>query len=714
MDLILPIAAILAIALFFNKHFRLVSAASPIFAISLITLFLCLAGMVNLLAAGVLVVYTAAVFLLVFLFVIKRYPVWSTLKEFFSAGVIFFLTGVIFFFFVLRSKNAIFRDWDEFSFWGTAAKTVFFYDKLYTYVPLSFTLSYPPALPVFSYFTQFFRSSFAEFRTYTAYDIMIAAALAPIFSRIKRKNVLAAAAAAVFSFMGIYAFFHASEGLRAYATSYSDMQIGFLFAGALLVWFSNNENEPVRYFAALILLLVITLCKDIGLAVSFIAAFIMMADMVISGNYPSDSLAIRYPFAEKAALPLLCITIMIPVFLVLGWLPAVIALLISAAFLLLLRFRKNTAAAWFRGKRRMILRITSILFIFIAVFLVYRLWAFHYLIMRGTSRDAVFRYSLLDILSGKSRIFKAVLKEMMSRLKSHSIICFGTIREMILVFTVVPVIISLFTRNKKKILRVGAFAVLLALGFMVYYVFHAYLFATQFPISKLSRSGGSIELVSFNRYISTYAIGWMYAIIGVLFLEVVKPAVKAGLLTFSAAIAISTAMIFSIFYYTPENPDQYLLTSKKVIVSESGPRSLIHKNLSRIKSEFTCEDRIYFVSFSTDGGEWFCALYEAFPALLQGELGYFISPGSRKPTLREVAIDRKGFSTYLRENMVNMVYVNYRIDDYFLEEFGPMFSDGLAYAYDDSARVYYVVDEGGEEVVLVPIIGAEQFRQLKG
>jgi len=671
-------------------------------------------GMINLLVVGVYVVYISAVLLLLYMFIYLRYKLIDVLKEFMSIGVVFFIVGVIFFYFVLRAKNAIFRDWDEFSFWGTAAKTVFYYDKLYTFVPVSFPLSYPPALPVFSYFTQFFSRSFSEFRTYVAYDIMIVAALAPMFSRVKYEQVLSIVTISSFSYMGIYAFFHASEGLRAYATSYADMQIGFLFAGALLIWFSDDKNKPIRYFASLALLSVIALCKDIGFAVSFIAAFIIMIDMYLSSNYPSDIVVDKYTVIGEYALPCLFVLVSIPLFLLVSTFYGVAALLVAAACFALLRFVKHRLIEWVKGKGKFIFRIFFTLLLFITLIVVYRLWAIHYQALRSVSRDATYRYSILEVLSGKNPVFNLVYNEMMYRLVNHSIVCFGTILEMILVFTIIPIIVSVFTWKKSNVLRLSAFSLLMCLGFIAYYMFHAYLFTTQFPNTYFYEQFGTIDLGSFNRYISSYAIGWMFAIIGVLYLEVAKPLFKTNLMTFVMAIIVTTLMVLSIFYYTPDHYDQYFITSNKVIVSESGPRPVIRKHLSRIRSEFTNDDKIYFISFSTDGGEWFCVLYEAFPAMLQQELGYFVPTNTKDVGLREVALDSKGFSDYLRENNVNMVYVNYRIDDYFLEEFSHLFEDNLAYTFDDSARVYYVVDELEEEVKLVPILNSQQLKDFKG
>ncbi|MCL1830041.1 MAG: hypothetical protein FWG21_01270, partial [Oscillospiraceae bacterium] len=552
MDIILPIAAIIALSLFFSKQFKLSPAASPLFAIALITVFLCLMGMINLLVAGVYVIYTAAVLGLVYVFFVKRYSFFEVMQEYLSVGVIFFIVGVVFFYFLLKSKNAIFRDWDEFSFWGVAAKTVFYYDKLYTFVPVSSPLAYPPALPVFSYFIQFFSRKFIEYRTYVAYDIMIVAALAPMFSRVRFENAITTISLTAFSFTGIYAFFHASEGLRAYATSYADMQIGFLFAGSLLMWYSDNKPKGVRYIGSLLVLMVLTLCKDMGLAVAFVAAAVMVVDMLISRTFPSDSLATRNEFFRRYAAVLLLAVISVPLFLLVGVIWGVAALILAViVFFTIFYMKKLTKLVEQQGP--VILRVVSILLLFIGIILIYRVWGIHYQTLKSVSRDAVYVYSIKDVLSGQNVVFNLVYEEMMFRFFNHSIICFGTIAEMLVVFTLIPIVISLFSWNASKILRVSALSILLSLGFIAYYLFHAYLFTTQFPNTYFYENTGAVELMSFNRYISSYAIGHMFAIGGILFLEVAKPFFKTKMLTFTFALVVSISLILSIFYYTPEH-----------------------------------------------------------------------------------------------------------------------------------------------------------------
>jgi len=722
MSFLFALAAILSLSLFFNRRFSLSSAAAPMLSIAAITVFLCLAGMLDLLVAGTLLVFAAAAFSLVYVFIIKRYPLKELISGFFTPGLVFFIVGSFFFFRLLTVKNAIFRDWDEFSFWGVAAKLVFLNNRLYTFFPASITLSSQPALPVFSYFIQFFNRSFIERHTYVAYDMMITASLSVMFSRLKWKNVFAVLSLSAFSFLGIYAFFHASEGLRAYATSYSDMQMGFLFGGTVLMWFHSDDKGFSRYFSTLAMLSLLVYCKDVALSLALIAAAIMTVDTLLSANYPCDALAEKSDAAKKLAAPGVLALIAIPVLLLLNRQAGFILLAVSAASAAGLLIVKSISFDERAIKiSKALLRVFFVLLPFILIIFLYRLWAMHYAATQTASRDPVLRASIVEILLGRNDYFNMVFTEMKRRFFNHSLICFGTIFEMFIVFTVVPVAASFLAKTKRKMLRLSSLSIMMSLGFLAYYLLHAILYVVIF-INNLD-FGLPFDLVSFNRYISTYAIGWMFVTIGILFLDVSEPFFKTRLLSFAPAAAAALSIVAAIFYFTPDHPDQYLITSEKVIISQSGPRSATIRHIGKLKSALTPDDLIYFISFSLDGGEWFYFGYDCYPALTPKEIGWFVDPETDDESLRNpetgefamryIGMDKKGFSTFLRDNGITFVYVNYRIDDYFLQEFSPLFEDSLALTYDDSARLYFVGDGEGDLVNLIPVYSADGIRALR-
>ncbi|MCL2539166.1 MAG: hypothetical protein FWE66_02395, partial [Oscillospiraceae bacterium] len=454
-----------------------------------------------------------------------------------------------------------------------------------------------------------------------------------------------------------------------------------------------------------------------------IAASIMAADTLLSQNFLSDALAQKSRAAEKLAAPGVLALVSLMVFLLVSRPTGLIMLaisLLSAAALLLLRgfsFGEKTKKA-----AKTVLRLFFILLPFVVIILLYRLWAMHYALAQSASRDPRLRASFADMLLGKNDYFNMVFAEMKQRFFNHSLICFGTITEMFIVFTAVPVAAAFLANTKKRKLRLISLAILMSLGFLAYYLLHALLYVAIFP--NYPELGLPFDLMSFNRYISSYAIGWMFVTVGTLFLDVSEPVFKKRFLTFTPAVAAALAMVISIFYYTPDHPDQYLITSEKVILSQSGPRPAIIRHIGKLRGAFIPSDRIYFVSFALDGGEWFYFSYECYPALTQRELGWFADPNTDDPSLKDplsgefargyIGMDRQGFSDYLRDKNITFVYVNYRIDDYFLEEFSPLFEDSLALTFDDSARLYYVDDSGGGLVNLIPVHNADGIRLLRG
>ena len=151
MSFFISLAAIVAICLFVTVRFKANSAWTPFFVVAFITLFSCYLGTLNLLVPAIYLVLAFAVFSLVYVFILKRKDLKANLLSFLSPGMVFFIASSIFFFFALQKENAAFSVWDEFSFWGTAAKNVFAHRQLYTLFESSMiNISYPPVLPVFS------------------------------------------------------------------------------------------------------------------------------------------------------------------------------------------------------------------------------------------------------------------------------------------------------------------------------------------------------------------------------------------------------------------------------------------------------------------------------------------------------------------------------------------------------------------------------------
>ncbi len=656
MDFILIVLILLSISLFFTMRFNVNSAVGPLLSIALIVLTMLLFGFLNLLLVGGYLVTAFALFSIVYVFFIKKYKIKEVLEKFITPATVFFVAACIYFFIVLESKNAAFKVWDEFSFWGIAAKAIKTNDMLYTMFESSMVnISYLPALPIWSYFNLFFNSYFIEWRVYLAYDILMMASMTVLFSRVKWKNFVSIAVFSVFSVVGLYAFLESFEGLPLYASSYSDVPIGVVFGGVLLAWFANEttkQNNTSRYFVSVVLLMFLALIKDMGLALGFVAAGIMAVDMVFSGDYP-----LQKPKTK------------------------------------LLKNIKNAA---------------SLLLPFVMVFATYRTWSWH--ISTTVSLDIApdpYEYSIVEILTGQDPYFNVILQKMWDYLLTHKLLAFGTGIVMVITFFVVPIIAAALTVSKKRTVRMVVFSFLLLGGFAAYYLFHAYLYTAVFRHSQF------YDLWSYGRYMSTYCIGWFIAVVGSLTVTMGKIRFKKlGLIT--ACIAMTLSLYTTVTMNTRAFSDYYI-SSDKVDVTINGVRNLIRNYALEYGDYFQNDDRFYLICQESDGGEWFVFNYEFMPSYTVQTMagGNFVNSLEDEMTYPyAVYATPETFSDYLRENEVDFIFV-LKSNQALLDGFSHMFEDNLALFYDGSVHMYDIVDDGGDTVFFVPIFKPAQIEEYR-
>lgn len=651
MDFFIALLAVLAIALFFVMRFRLNAAVAPFFAISLIVVWLCLTGMLNLLVPAVWAVLIFALFCLVWIFGIKKTPVMEILQSFFTPGMVFFISVSVAFYIALRIRNPYFTHWDEYSFWGTSMKAVFQHRQLYTLFTASINNSYPPSLALWTFFIQFFGKSFAEWKVYLAYDVLTMSVMAMLFARVDWKKPVTITILFLFGLGSLYIFYPASSALKLYCTAYADTTIGVVFGGVILSYFMAGENKVMRWLAPLVGIVMLTYMKDIGMALGLIAAGVISVDMVISKNYPFET---------------------------------------------------------FLGSKKKWLRLIYPLTLFAAAVVFYLIWNAHYNAVTTISRvPDPYIYTPWQVLTGKDPYFIEMLRRMTAALFTEKILSFGTVFVSVLVFTLLPILLSLLTRDKKRIVRVVVFSLLMAAGFFAYYYFHAYLYTTIFTAGRI------YDMHSYGRYISCYFVGWMVAAFGVGYSCLTRPDFKKFSL---APICVASVMLLcSNMIFLDVSPRRYVFLSPDISFNMPEARQEIHRVYADFEGAFTADDRIYFVCQQSDGSAWYYFNYEYQPAYTVEMLssGDFVSPDTPESELDyyETRVDRNDFEAYLIESDSHFVYVHY-VNQYFLDEMAPLFSDGLSGHIGGSVRLYMVVPDG-DGIQLIPVNNHTHLEMLR-
>ena len=665
MDLLVSMLVIFSFCAFLTWKADLNVTVTPFVTLSGIIMFLTFAGVLDLIVPAMIAVYAAAVFCAVYL-IVKERKNWKEMAgKVLRPGLVFFFAATLFFWFELRSRNAGFRVWDEFSFWGTACKVIFEEKKLYTLVRTSMiNVSYPPGLSLNSLFLQFLSPEFSEWKAYTAYDMLAMAAVTPVFSRLEWKNPAGVLLSAGFGYFSIYEFFYGLGGLIAYANSYADWIVGYCFAGALLVWFCCGNRKWSGYAATVVSLMAVTMIRDIGLALGLVAAGMISVDMIIRGGCPSSLKA---------------------------------------------------------GKRRWLADAGAFAGLMACVPFVYIVWAGHFKAAVHMDRVTIpYEYSAIQMLLGQDPHCNEIWHNMTDAFNTRQVMNFGAPKQTVIVLTAVMVIMAVLAKEKRNKLRLLAFAALHLFGFFAYYVFQTYAYAAIFA------PGSGLELICYERYISSYLFGWYYSVIGLAASEIAEPyEIKKipesfrGYWKLVPGLAVVALAFWSALHYLPFPIKTLSITSDYVDLQPPELMQLAQKNQRRYRSILTDDTNIYVVAQNSSGGEWFLCNYTFMPAYTVKTMGggNFASQ-EMLDTMKDdefyaymVYADKAKFAQYLRDNDVDLVYL-FSLNEYFYEEFSDMFADGLAERTDGSVY-FYAVHDLGDDMELVGIYSSDHYRELR-
>jgi hypothetical protein len=199
------------------------------------------------------------------------------LLELTSPSVVVFVTVSTWMF--KHSQHMRFKEWDEFSHWGPAVKSMFLFDKIGPYSPAQLVFpEYPPGLSLFSYFVNRIGKSWDEADVYWAYQLLVVSLIVAALANLKWKNI----SAVVLSFllMALTATFF----FGSFQTVYADPLLALIFGLSLIqasskVFFENKWN----LFNFGITVFILSITKDIGIFLGFISILALLSNYVVSG-----------------------------------------------------------------------------------------------------------------------------------------------------------------------------------------------------------------------------------------------------------------------------------------------------------------------------------------------------------------------------------------------------------------------------------------------
>jgi hypothetical protein len=273
--LTLPIIISFSISTYTNQRIADLIPISYFFAVIWLYGF----GVFDQLYLGYKLLFPFAILIFVITLVHKRQSInLDKIRQVLSPAVVLFILISTWMF--KHSQQMRFKEWDEFSHWGPAVKSMYLFDKLGPFSPAQLVFpDYPPGLSLFAYLTTKTSSAFDESHVYWAYQVLILSIIAALLSHLTWRHKPAIILASVIAGLSSVLYFN------SFQTIYADPFFGILFGFSLLLASSkeviNNRWNLINFVLASTLL---SLTKDIGIYLSLLASLILLINLLINSK----------------------------------------------------------------------------------------------------------------------------------------------------------------------------------------------------------------------------------------------------------------------------------------------------------------------------------------------------------------------------------------------------------------------------------------------
>lgn len=165
-------------------------------------------------------------------------------KEYFGPFVLLNHFSCIVFAVIFSVSDPLFYYWDELAFWGTSAKAVKVFDRLYSVWPTPLHNHLPPANALLSYFFSFFAAEFRPYLLLLSYAFLFFAVFAVAAELAYRKSDSLPFAAATYILLLLSPFMCVThqEGINyqtllyAYGTAMVDFNIAVVFLSVVVLY----------------------------------------------------------------------------------------------------------------------------------------------------------------------------------------------------------------------------------------------------------------------------------------------------------------------------------------------------------------------------------------------------------------------------------------------------------------------------------------------
>ena len=603
------------------------SRLAPLVSITTLVAVAILCGMYDLLKPGVVLAYAVGVAA----FAYSLYKAKDSLKEklasFLSPGVVLFILSSFAMLLFMAMRQPLMTEWDEFSFWGISQKLLKIHDQLYTYYKSSMIgNSTPPGLPVLSYFFQRFVPEFTEWISFLAYDVLFFACYSAFTAAFEKKSWNSAVMTYVFGFLVPYVFEVYTKIIYlepVYMLTYADIPLGVVFAGAMAVYFFSENTDSRTILPVLPVIFFLTMIKDMGFALSCIVVFMAFFDMWV-GRKEFSFLKIRGFFGKVAAAAVMLITAL------------------------------GTFLSWSMHMARVMERDPFAL--------------------GGATNMGMVEMLITGVkellIGPRSEKFQVITDLMVKAFFRTELSFLGSGIRIFIIITAVFAVAAVLN-DKKGFLRTVTLYVTSLIGFVGYYVFHIFLYVYIFK-------DNAYELVSYNRYIYPYYIGWMCFGVFALCL-----AVKNGRRFLSkTALFCFSGIILVLFHVYTDYEYLFIGCAERNFAT----RRSIQTKADYLDDVINPEDVIYLYSGGDNGQRWFIYTHQLAENYIIGDFGVDTT-GMTEEEIRTAY--RQKLYTRFTEKGVTHVLID-SSSEFFIDTFGDLFDVPMDYVGLDSVAYYKV------------------------
>lgn len=523
-----------------------------------------------------------------------------------------------------------FLNFDEYSFWGTAAKLTCENDALYTVCDtgLPWQMTELAALPLTSYFFQLF-GAFTPWRAIFAADLLMLAAVAAAVGCAKRARLACPLFLAGLSLPTLVTVAgHTALLNTAWLEFLGDLPAGMLFGGAAAFRLAVKDRGPAARWLTLPVLMLAANVKSNTFVLGLAAAGLVALDAVLfapGGKRGAKGLAARLGFGAA------CLAA--PTAQYLLWNNYIAGLV-----------RQNAAAGGMGDTASASLPAVVINGV---------------KLLLGLPVESYFE--------ARSDLFWQYGSAMTDAFWHRKVSVFGAGAAVAALTLAVFLAAVLLAAGKRARLRAALFAVGSSVCFAGYWLMlwlsYAFLLKDSTPES----------LASYPRYFASYYTGWLLLALAVLAVSCAsakrptlgRAAALAAGAAFAAALAAGTEPQFTLLGV---GGGEYAPVRQELAVAKAA------------KAAIRPEQKVFLIHQGDEGFSWFLFNQQLCPALVYGEGGAtYGEPALVEGMAYGAPYTKEEFAALLEKEQVDLLLVS-RVDDIFEESYAALFTDGLAAA----------------------------------